>query len=59
MFLAYQAEKRKYHERLVFETLRDDDLAIQNAALDALKTRLQTRRPETAPQSTPKGNQVE
>lgn len=37
MFLAYQAEKRKYLERLVFETLRDDDLDIQNAALDALK----------------------
>ena len=37
LFLAYQAEKRKYLERLVFETLRDDDLDIQNAALDALK----------------------
>ncbi len=37
MFRAYQAEKRKYLERLVFETLRDDDLDIQNAALDALK----------------------
>ena len=37
MFLAYQEEKRKYLERLVFETLRDDDLDIQNAALDALK----------------------
>ena len=37
MFLAYQAEERKYLERLVFETLRDDDLDIQNAALDALK----------------------
>ena len=37
MFLAYQGEKRKYLERLVFETLRDDDLDIQNAALDALK----------------------
>ena len=37
IFLAYQAEKRKYLERLVFETLRDDDLDIQNAALDALK----------------------
>ena len=37
MFLAYQAEKGKYLERLVFETLRDDDLDIQNAALDALK----------------------
>ncbi|MDE0398183.1 MAG: HEAT repeat domain-containing protein [Candidatus Poribacteria bacterium] len=37
MFLAYQEEKGKYLERLVFETLRDDDLDIQNAALDALK----------------------
>ncbi len=37
MFLAYQAEERKYLERLVFETLRDDDLDIQNAALDALE----------------------
>ena len=37
MFLAYQGEKGKYLERLVFETLRDDDLDIQNAALDALK----------------------
>jgi len=37
MFLAYQAEERKYIERLVFETLRDDDLDIQNTALDALK----------------------
>ncbi len=37
MFLAYQAEERKYLERLVFETLRDDDLDIQNVALDALK----------------------
>ena len=37
MFLAYQAEQRKYLERLVFETLRDDDLDVQNAALDALK----------------------
>ena len=37
MFLAYQAEQGKYLERLVFETLRDDDLDVQNAALDALK----------------------
>ena len=36
MFLAYQSEKRKYLERLVFETLRDDELDIQNTALDAL-----------------------
>ena len=37
MFLAYQEKRGKYLERLVFETLRDDDLDIQNAALDALK----------------------
>ena len=37
MFLAYQEEPRKYLERLVFETLRDDDLDLQNAALEALK----------------------
>ena len=37
MFLAYEEEPRKYLERLIFETLRDDDLDIQNAALDALK----------------------
>ena len=38
MFLAYQEDKGKYLERLVFETLRDDDLDIQNAALEALKS---------------------
>ena len=37
MFLAYKEEPRKYLERLIFETLRDDDLDIQNAALDALR----------------------
>ena len=37
MFLAYNEESRKYLERLIFETLRDDDLDIQNAALEALK----------------------
>ena len=37
MFLAYNEEPRKYLERLIFETLRDDDLDIQNAALEALK----------------------
>ena len=37
MFLAYKEQPRKYLERLIFETLRDDDLDIQNAALDALK----------------------
>ena len=36
MFLAYKEKPRKYLERLIFETLRDDDLDIQNAALDAL-----------------------
>ena len=37
MFLAYKEEPRKYLERLIFETLRDDDLDIQNAALEALR----------------------
>ncbi len=37
MFEAYQQEERKYREILVFETLRDDDLGVQSAALDALK----------------------
>ena len=37
MFFAYKKEPRKYLERLIFETLRDDDLDIQNAALDALR----------------------
>lgn len=37
MFLAYKEESRKYLERLIFETLRDDDLDIQNAALEALR----------------------
>ncbi len=36
MFLAYKEEPRKYLEILIFETLRDDDLDIQNVALDAL-----------------------
>ena len=37
MFLAYQNDKRKYLEILVFETLRDRESDVQNAALDALK----------------------
>ena len=37
MFLAYQNDKRKYLEILVFETLRNRLLDVQNAALDALK----------------------
>ncbi|MDE0553112.1 MAG: HEAT repeat domain-containing protein [Candidatus Poribacteria bacterium] len=37
MFLAYKEESRKYLERLIFETLRDDDMDIQNAALEALR----------------------
>ena len=37
MFKAYQENKRKYREILVFETLRDNDLERQWATLDALK----------------------
>jgi HEAT repeat protein len=37
MFLAYQHDKGKYLEILVFETLRDRSIDAQNAALDALK----------------------
>ena len=37
IFLAYQNDKRKYLEILVFETLRDYSPDVQNAALDALK----------------------
>lgn len=37
MFRAYQAEQRKYLETLIFETLRDDELDVQNAALVALQ----------------------
>ena len=37
MFQAYQAEQGKYLERLIFETLRDDDINVQKAALAALK----------------------
>ena len=37
MFKAYQENKRKYQEILVFETLRDNDLERQWATLDALK----------------------
>ena len=37
MFTAYQNEKRKYLEILVFETLRHRTLEVQEAALEALK----------------------
>lgn len=37
MFTAYQNEKRKYLEILVFETLRHQSLEVQEAALQALK----------------------
>ena len=37
MFLAYQNDKRKYLEVLVFETLRNREPDVQEAALDALK----------------------
>lgn len=37
IFLAYQNDKRKYLEILVFETLRERSPDVQNAALDALK----------------------
>ena len=37
LFKAYQENKRKYREILVFETLRDNDMERQLATLDALK----------------------
>ncbi len=37
MFRAYQTEQRKYLETLIFETLRDDEPDVQNAALVALQ----------------------
>ena len=36
MFKAYQNKPREYLEILVFDTLRDDDVNVQNAALEAL-----------------------
>ena len=36
MFKAYQNKSREYLEILVFDTLRDDDVNVQNAALEAL-----------------------
>ena len=36
MFKAYQNKPREYLEILVFDTLRDDDINVQNAALEAL-----------------------
>ena len=37
MFLAYQREKKKYLEIIVFETLRDRSQEVQGAALNALE----------------------
>ena len=36
MFKAYQEDPREYLEILIFDTLRDDDVNVQNAALEAL-----------------------
>lgn len=36
LFKAYQHDPREYLEILVFDTLRDDDVNVQNAALEAL-----------------------
>ena len=36
LFKAYQNKTREYLEILVFDTLRDDDVNVQNAALEAL-----------------------
>lgn len=36
LFKAYQNKPREYLEILVFDTLRDDDVNVQNAALEAL-----------------------
>lgn len=36
MFKAYQEDPSEYLEILIFDTLRDDDVNIQNAALEAL-----------------------
>lgn len=36
MFKAYQNQSREYLEILVFDTLRDNDVNVQNAALEAL-----------------------
>ncbi len=36
MFKAYQQKPREYLEILIFDTLRDDDVDVQNAALEAL-----------------------
>ena len=54
--LRIRRNRRKYLERLVFETLRDDDLDVQNAALDALKRIYKEGDRKRAPQSTPEGN---
>ena len=36
MFKAYEQKPKEYLEILVFDTLRDDDVDVQNAALEAL-----------------------
>ncbi len=36
MFKAYQEDPREYLEILIFDTLRDDDVNVQNATLEAL-----------------------
>lgn len=36
MFKAYQQKPREYLEILIFDTLRDDDVDVQNASLEAL-----------------------
>ena len=36
MFKAYQQDPREYLDILIFDTLRDDDVNVQNAALEAL-----------------------
>ena len=43
MFKAYEQEPREYLEILVFDTLRDDDVNVQNAALEALTLVYQKR----------------
>ena len=43
MFKAYRQEPREYLEILVFDTLRDDDVNVQNAALEALTLVYQKR----------------
>ena len=44
MFIAYQNDKRKYLEILVFETLRHQSLEVQDAAARSTQARLHTGR---------------